>query len=76
MPVARRVGIAIPEFERMLTTSDVAAIIGVDPRTISRKVETGAIPAPDLRSSRTIRWKPETIRLFLGGQTTAIVPPR
>lgn len=63
----RRVGIAVAEFERMLTTSDVAAIVGVDPRTISRKVESGQFPPPDLRSARVIRWHAATIRSFLGG---------
>jgi len=41
----------------LLTARQVAALIGVDVRTVWRMAQTGDIPAPIRLSQRVVRWR-------------------
>jgi hypothetical protein len=48
-----------------LRPQDLAAAIGVDERTIQRWRSSGRFPPPDIKHSRTLLWRVETIRQWL-----------
>lgn len=48
--------------ERLLTVTEVAAAVGVDPRTISAYKTREQMPAPDKQYGRTPLWRESTIR--------------
>jgi excisionase family DNA binding protein len=45
--------------QRYLAASDVAELYGVSLPTVWRLVRQGKLPAPDLRTGRIVRWRPE-----------------
>lgn len=48
-------------WQGLLTTADVAAMLGVTPATVSSYTARGVIPAPDGYLGRTPWWKRRTI---------------
>lgn len=52
----------------MLTTSDVAARLGVDPATVRAYVSRGTMPKPDGHLGRTPWWRPETVDAWRAGR--------
>lgn len=50
------------ELNRLIGTPTVAAIIGVDRRTLRRMIVSGRFPEADVKLSKTlIRWKRSTV---------------
>ena len=51
----------------LLSKRDIGELAGVSVRTVDRWIETGRLPAPDVRfSERSVRWREETIIRALG----------
>ena len=46
---------------QLWTRQNVADRIGVSPRTVDRMRAAGTLPPPDVKTPRTVRWRPETI---------------
>jgi predicted DNA-binding transcriptional regulator AlpA len=49
----------------LLKPADVARILNIGVRTMWRWVSSGKIPSPDFREGRIVRWRPQTIELWL-----------
>lgn len=56
----------------MLTTGDLARLLGVKKRTVYSKLQRGSLPQPDERvgdsTSATLLWHRETIEAWLAEQ--------
>ena len=52
--------------EPMLGIDDLAAILSCSRRLVERMRSAGKVPKPDFHAGRCPRWKPETIRRWIG----------
>lgn len=53
----------VPIHERLLWgISDVAALLGIDRRTVERLRSAGRFPQPDIKVGKRVLWRPATIR--------------
>lgn len=51
--------------DRLLTTEDIAALLGVERDTVSSYKSRGQMPAPDQQYGRTPLWKHSTIQSWI-----------
>ncbi|MGO9600991.1 MAG: hypothetical protein ACLP7Q_23665 [Isosphaeraceae bacterium] len=52
--------------EPMLSLDDLAALLKCSRRWLERERTAGRVPRPDFMAGRCPRWKPETIRRWIG----------
>jgi hypothetical protein len=52
--------------EPMISLDDLAVILKCSRRWLERERSAGRVPKPDFQAGRCPRWKPETIRRWIG----------
>jgi hypothetical protein len=52
--------------EPLLSVADVARIVKVSRRWLERERAAGRVPRPDFMAGRCPRWRPATIRRWIG----------
>lgn len=55
---------------KLLTTKDIAEVMGVKPQTIYTWLHRKQMPEPDIRLKRYTRWRYPTIKPFLENRET------
>jgi excisionase family DNA binding protein len=55
---------------RVLTTADVARLLGISPRTVRRWAADGTLPPPVRKGCRYTRWRLADVQRFLGEHRT------
>jgi hypothetical protein len=58
-----------PSVETLLSQNDLARVLNAGRRTVERLRAAGKMPRPDLFVGKMPRWRPETIRAWIDGQT-------
>lgn len=61
---------AVRQLPELLTLAEIAEVLRVHPRTVSRLLDAGKFPAPDFNpgSSHLRRWRRETVERALAGR--------
>ena len=62
MPKATKVSKPAAELERLLAVREVAALEAVSPKTITRRIAAGELPA--IRTGRLLRVRPQDLRAY------------
>ena len=50
---------------RLLTMFDIASLVGVSMRTVTRWRSWGFLPKPDVQRGAILRWSPKTIERWI-----------
>ena len=69
-PLLRSDRLATLGLEPLATLDDLAASLSVSRSSIERMKSAGKLPRPDLHIGRMPRWRPETVRRWIDGQST------
>jgi excisionase family DNA binding protein len=51
--------------EPLLSMDEIASLLGVTRRAVERLRSTGALPRPDVKVGRCLRWKSATVREWI-----------
>lgn len=54
------------QIELMLSIDDLAVVLSCSRRLVERMRSSGKVPKPDLYVGRCPRWRPETVRSWIG----------